>query len=106
MCPSEVSDVERQVWQRYRDQGVVVWGIASQDRREAVVRFQQQMGLTFPILFDEGSVVLNRFGNLRHSFDTVYPQDWVVGIDGRVAYASPGYRPEEMRAVIDAQLAR
>lgn len=106
MCPSEVSDIEREIWQNYRDRGVRVWGIASQDERDRVLRFKAQMGLTFPILFDQGTEVLNRYGNLPHSFDTIYPQDWVVGVDGRVAYAHPGYDPEALAAVIEAELAR
>lgn len=106
MCPSEVSDIEREIWARYQDRGVQVWGIASQDERPRLLRFKAQMGLTFPILFDERTEVLNRYGNLRHSFDTIYPQDWIVGVDGRVAYVNPGYDPEAMRAVIEAELAR
>lgn len=83
-----------------------VWGIASQDLRPALLRFKAQMGLTFPVLFDGETEVLNRYGNLPHSFDTIYPQDWVVGVDGRVAYVSPGYDPEALTAVIEAELAR
>lgn len=85
---------------------MVVWGIASQDERARVVRFTAQMGLTFPVLFDEDSEVLNRYGSLPHSFDTIYPQDWVVGVDGRVAYVNPGYDPEGLTALLEAELAR
>ena len=64
------------------------------------------MGLTFPVLFDGDGEVIGRYGRLRHSFGTVYPQDWIVGVDGKVAYVNPGYEPDEMRAVLDEQLAR
>lgn len=62
--------------------------------------------MTFPILFDQGGQVHNRYGALRHSFGTVYPQDWIVGIDGQVAYVNPGYEADELEAVLDAELAR
>lgn len=83
-----------------------IFGIASQDERDRVVRFVAQMGLTFPVLYDHGTEVLNRYGSLPQAFDTIYPQDWIVGIDGRVAYVNPGYDPEAMAAVLDAELAR
>ena len=104
MCPSEVSDIEREIWQRYRDRGVVVWGIASQDDRAQVLRFRDQMGATFPILLDENAEVLNRYGRLRHSFGTLYPQDWIVGKDGKVAYVNPGYELDEMTAILEEEL--
>jgi len=106
VCPSEVSDVEAQIWQEYQSRGVVVWGIASQDERARVSRFKAQLGLTFPILYDDRGQVLNRYGRLRHSFGTVYPQDWIVGVDGKVAYVNPGYEPDEITAILDAELAR
>jgi len=106
VCPSEVSDIEREIWQRYRDRGVVVWGIVSQDTRAQASRFVRQMGLTFPVLFDANATVLDRFGRLRHSFSTIYPQDWIVGVDGKVSYVNAGYEPDEMRAVLEAELLR
>lgn len=106
MCPSEVSDIEQEIWQAYRDRGVVVWGIASQDDRAQVQAFKSQMGLTFPVLFDGSGAVLDQYGRLRHGFGTIYPQDYIVGIDGKVAYVNAGYAPDEMVQVIEAELAR
>lgn len=83
-----------------------MWGIASQDSEAQVQNFVEQMGLTFPILFDEGGTVQERYGRLSHGFGTVYPQDYVVDIDGKVAYVNAGYEPDEMIAVIEAELAR
>ncbi len=82
-----------------------VWGIASQDPRDQVSRFVLQMGLTFPVLYDAGGDVIERYGRLRHSFGTVYPQDYIVGNDGTIVYVNPGYEPDEMVSVIEAKLA-
>lgn len=64
------------------------------------------MGLTFPVLFDQGGRVHGMFGRLSHDFGTVYPQDYVVGVDGTIRYVNAGYEPDEMTAVIEAELAR
>jgi len=42
--------VER-IYQRYRDEGLVVWGI-SPDARDASAEFESRHGSTFPILLD------------------------------------------------------
>ena len=63
------------------------------------------MGLTFPILFDGGGLVHGSYGELRHEFGTRYPQDWIIGVDGTLLYVNTAYEPDEMTAVIEAELA-
>lgn len=50
--------------------------------------YAESLGLTFPILLDsDGSV--DRLYDLEFAFPTgAYPQDFVVGTDGRIVYAS------------------
>jgi len=35
---------------------------------------------------------------------TIYPQDWIIGADGRVVYANSGYEPETMVTLVEEQL--
>ena len=34
----------------------------------------------------------------------IYPQDWVIDTEGRVAYANNGYEPEAVIAIIETEL--
>ncbi len=104
MCPSEVSDIERALWERYQDQGLVVWGIGSEDTYEGLVAFRDRMGVSFPILFDEGRVVQAEYDQARAFRGTIYPQDWIIGPDGTVLYVSSTYDIDAMTAIIDALL--
>ncbi len=104
MCPSEVSDIEFSLYRAYQARGLVVWGIASEDDVETLTTFRDQMGLTFPILFDGGGTVHSSYGQLRHDFGTRYPQDWIIGPDGRVLYFNDEYDHEAMTAIIEAHL--
>jgi peroxiredoxin len=85
---------------------VVVWGIGSQDDFVTLEGFTKQMGLTFPVLWDDGAVVKADYDPGKTPTNSVYPQDWIVGVDGRIAYVGTSYEPEEMFAVIDAELAK
>jgi len=76
------------------------------DSREQGLSFKEQMGLTYPILFDEGGSVLEMYNVQRNIRSSVYPQDWIIGVDGKVAYANGGYEPDEMKAVLDRELSR
>ena len=97
-------DIENSLWQEYKDKGVVVWGIGSADDFDSLVTLRDQMGLTFPVLYDEGGVVMSQYDILNQEVSP-YPQDWVVGSDGQVLYYNTAYEVDEISAVIDEDLA-
>jgi cytochrome c biogenesis protein CcmG/thiol:disulfide interchange protein DsbE len=66
-------------WDRYRDQRVVMVGIAFQDRASASRAYVSDMGGDWPQLVDPGNGTALAYG--------VYgvPETFVIGADGRVA---------------------
>jgi cytochrome c biogenesis protein CcmG/thiol:disulfide interchange protein DsbE len=71
-------------WDRYRDQRVVLLGIAFQDRASASRAYVEGMGGDWPQLVDPGDGTALAYG--------VYgvPETFVVGADGRVAAKKVG----------------
>lgn len=87
------------VWERYRDQGVVVLGVSFQDARSAATAFASTYGSTWPLVEDPGSAVALRYGV------TGVPETFVIGPDGRIAVKFvAAVRYEELTAVIDRLL--
>jgi cytochrome c biogenesis protein CcmG/thiol:disulfide interchange protein DsbE len=66
-------------WDRYRDQRVILLGIAFQDRASASRAYVDDMGGDWPQLIDPGEGTALAYG--------VYgvPETFVIGADGRVA---------------------
>ncbi len=93
------------MWQRYQEQGVVVWGIASHEPVDALERFRDAYGLSFPILVDADGEVSEVYNQLMAFPSAAYPQDWIIGTDGVVVYANNAFELEEMVTVIEAELA-
>jgi peroxiredoxin len=85
---------------------VQVWGIGSEDGRDVLETFAEQMGITFPVLFDDGAVVQQDYNPGQNTTNSVYPQDWIIGVDGTVVYVSTSYNPEEMIEILEAELAK
>jgi len=50
-CRAEAPVLEN-AWQQYRDQGVVILGVAVQDREESARAFIKEFGLTYPMGLD------------------------------------------------------
>ena len=82
----------------------MVWGISPHDSVEDLLAFRDWLGMSFPILMDEGGVVMGRYSQAAAFDSAVFPQDWIVGSDGRVAYANNAYDAEAIFAVLEAEL--
>ncbi len=80
--------MQDRIWEAHGPDGAIVWGIASQEDAGRVRSYTESMGVTFPVLLDSTGDV-NRLYDLAFAFPTgAYPQDFVVGTDGRIVYAS------------------
>jgi cytochrome c biogenesis protein CcmG/thiol:disulfide interchange protein DsbE len=82
-CKDEAPLLE-QISVQYRDQGVVVLGIDSQDATSDGRKFAAKYGLTYPLLHTAGS-------DLSHSWGvTGYPETFLLDREGRVVHHFPG----------------
>ena len=84
----------------------MVWGIGPQDGLNNLQIFHEQMGLTYPFLYDDGGIAHADYNPGQKTTNSIYPQDWIIGADGTVLYVNTAYEPNEMIAVIEAELAK
>jgi peroxiredoxin len=78
-CRSEMPALER-VYQQYRDQGfeILAVNVTNQDSQPAALDFADELGLTFPILYDNEGTVSGEY-ELR-----ALPTSFFVGPDGTI----------------------
>jgi len=92
-----LADIEDGLWQEYRDDGVLVYGV--NDESLPILRdFIDQTGITFPVIMGnpDGYTIL---GGL-----SPFPRDYIIDPDGIVQYAATEYRPTEISAIIERYL--
>ena len=84
-------------WQRYRDSGAVVLGVAFQDQKQDSTAFARELAIDYPLLQDPDSRTALAYG--------VYgiPETFFVSPDGRVAHKHIGAVPYE---VLTGQITR
>ena len=100
-CRHEMPGLET-LWQEYREQGLVILGIAADRGSVEVVRdFSEQSGITFPVLHDAEGLVRNRYEVIA------LPMSYVIGRDGKIsgrAIGSQDWNSPAGRRVIEALL--
>ena len=75
------------------------------DSRNELERFRDQLGIEFPILYDDTGEVHAQWLQDVAFPSAAFPQDWLVDPEGRVAYANNTYEPDEIRSLLDAWFA-
>lgn len=78
-CKQEARDLEA-AYRRWRDRGVVVLGVDSEDYAGDGRSFARRYGLTYPLVHESGSSVKERYGVAG------YPESYFIDRGGRVVH--------------------
>lgn len=85
-CREEMPLLE-EIYDRYKDTGFTLFGINVEQNPEAAHKFLEDVGVSFPILFDTESQVS------RDYHVNAMPTTVMVDRDGEVRYVNRGFRP-------------
>ena len=94
-------DIDTAIWQPYQDQGVLVFGLHPNDPAPLVADFQEQTGVSFPLIADQNTK--NLFAYPPGS-NYPYPRDVVIGPDGRIELIKNSFDVVEMTALVESLL--
>jgi cytochrome c biogenesis protein CcmG/thiol:disulfide interchange protein DsbE len=72
------------IWNEYREKGLVVLGVDTQDLSEPAQGFIKRFGITYPNVRDPDGTVAHLFGT------TGVPETFFIGADGRILGRFPG----------------
>lgn len=87
-CKTEAPLLES-AWRKYRDRGVVVLGVNSQDLSSDARRFARQVGWTYPLVRDGPGDVLGPYAV------TAFPETFFIDRKGRVVARIAGQVTED-----------
>jgi peroxiredoxin len=69
-----------------------------------LIQFEEQMGVTFPILYDQDIQMQLEFYKLEVIISSPYPKDWIIGVDGVIRYVNNKFDSQEMLSIIEEEL--
>jgi peroxiredoxin len=92
-CLREMPELEKDIWQPYKEKGLVILAIGREETREKLLPFIEQRKITYPVLPDRDRTIYARFAK------QYIPRNFLIGKDGRVVYSSIGYTREGFSAL-------
>jgi len=63
VCRKEMPFIEKDIWQAYKDKGLVLIGVDRGETIEKVKDFEKMMKITYPLALDEDSGIFTRFAD-------------------------------------------
>jgi peroxiredoxin len=97
VCIQEMPHLEKDVWQRFKDNGLVLIGIDRDEPLEVVKEFQKKVGTTYPLALDPGAKHFSKFAH-KNSGVT---RNIVIDKDGKIAFLTRLFDRQEYQAMID-----
>ncbi|MGF7037435.1 peroxiredoxin [Mucilaginibacter lappiensis] len=101
VCREEMSHLQKDVWEAYKNKGLVLIGVDRDEPIKKVQKFHQDMKITYNLALDPQANIFGRFANKKSGVT----RNVVINRDGRIVYLTRLYDPQEfasMVKVIDA----
>ena len=89
--------LEKDVWQAYKDKGVILIGIDRDEPLETVLKFQKEMGTTYPLALDPGADIFGLFAD-KNSGVT---RNVVIDQNGKIVFLTRLFVEEEYQAMLN-----
>jgi len=61
VCRTEMPFIEKEIWQEKKSAGLIVLGIDRDEPVEKVLKFQKDIGVTYPLVLDPGANIFGLF---------------------------------------------
>jgi peroxiredoxin len=98
VCRKEMPFIEKDIWQRHKDNtDFVLIGIDRDEPLATVTRFGKEVGITYPLGLDPGADIYAKYA-LRESGIT---RNVLIGRDGKIVLRTRLYNPQEFESLVN-----
>jgi len=98
VCRKEMPHLEKDVWQQFKEKGLVLVGIDRDEPIETVIQFQKDMGTTYPLALDPGAEIFGLFAD-KNSGVT---RNVVIDQKGKIVFLTRLFEEKEYNQMIEA----
>ena len=96
VCRKEMPHLEKEVWQRFKNQDFILIGIDLKEDVNKVKHFKEQMQVTYPFAIDKDGSLFKKF-TLPNSGVT---RNIVLDKTGKIIFLSRLYEPKEFNEMV------
>ncbi|MEH6307650.1 TlpA disulfide reductase family protein [Olivibacter sp. CPCC 100613] len=98
VCRKEMPFLERDIWQAYKNKDVVLIGVDRDEPLETVLKFHQDMGITYPLALDPGAAIFQQFANKKAGVT----RNVLIDRTGKIRFLTRLYDETEFAQLVQA----
>ena len=96
VCRLEMPHLEKDVWQKYKDQNVLLIGVDRDEPLETVLAFQKKIGTTYPLALDPGANIFGLFANKEAGVT----RNVVIDKTGKIVFLTRLFEEQEYQEML------
>ena len=96
VCRLEMPHLEKDVWQKYKDQNVLLIGVDRDEPLETVIAFQKKIGTTYPLALDPGANIFGLFAKK----DAGVTRNVVIDKTGKIVFLTRLFEEKEYQEML------
>ena len=97
VCRKEMPHIESEVWAKYKDNPrFALFGIDREEPLETVVKFAQQVGVTYPMVLDLDANIFGKYADLRAGIT----RNVIIDETGKIIMLTRLFNEEEFNAMV------
>ncbi len=94
-CKQEMPHLQKEVWEKFGSQGLVMISVARQEKADVVVPFIKKYGATWLFGLDPDRTAYAKYA------EAYVPRNTVIGPEGTILFQSVGFEEPDFKAMID-----
>jgi len=96
VCILEMPHLEKDVWQAFKDKGVLLIGVDLEDQINKIINFQKKIGTTYPLALDPGADIFGLFADKKSGVT----RNVVIDHSGKIVFLTRLFDEQEYKEMI------
>jgi len=96
VCRKEMPHIENEVWQAFKDKGLVVIGIDRDEPKDVVEKFSEEMNITYPLVLDPGAEIFGLYAGKESGIT----RNIVLDREGKIVFLTRLFDQTEFNAMV------
>lgn len=96
VCVKEMPHIEKEIWNKFKNKGLHVFGIDRKENKEKVLKFAKKTKVTYPLLMDEEGKIFELFA----AQNAGVTRNILVDRDGKIVFMTRLFVKQEFNQLI------
>lgn len=97
VCRKEMPHLEKEVWQKFKNEDFILIGVDYDESLAKVVSFKNQMKVTYPMALDPDAEIFQKFAHKKSGVT----RNVVLNKEGEIVFLTRLYNPKEFQQMVN-----